>query len=317
LRIAPTAMGLACYGRTITILGLVILGIGVPQIEAAADSLSVPNGSFELPTTAFVSTFVNSWEKAPKPDWYDESGPFLWDQLVGVFLNTATNSPDHIDNCDGAQAAYLFAVPEVAIWQDFDSVDWQTNVPTHAFDVTFEAGTAYQFTLGVIGGGGGMSPGATLELDVYYNDAATNQVPVATFVVTNSTDIFSNTTHLIDFTVSVPTVRWTDAWVGQHLGLRLLSTVSSNLAAGYWDVDNVRLTSQPLKLSNPQVVAGQLQLTLSGEAGLACEIEASEAPLGEAWVPLGIVTNEGGATTFPAGPVAAFASRFFRARALP
>src|SRR6184192_3573554 len=70
-----------------------------------AETITVPNGSFESPATVYVDPHIDSWQKAAKPDGYDESGPFLWDQLTGVFKNTPTNSADHIDNCDGNQAA--------------------------------------------------------------------------------------------------------------------------------------------------------------------------------------------------------------------
>ncbi|PYI81769.1 MAG: hypothetical protein DME26_19260, partial [Verrucomicrobia bacterium] len=68
--------------------------------------ITVPNGSFESPATPFVNTHVDSWQKPPKPPWYDESGGNFWDQLTGVFKNTPSGSADHIDNCDGSQAVW-------------------------------------------------------------------------------------------------------------------------------------------------------------------------------------------------------------------
>src|SRR5688572_15995157 len=66
-----------------------------------AASISVPNNSFEFPTNTYASPVFDSWEKLPKPDDYQETNGFLWTQLTGSFRNTATNSADHIDNCDG------------------------------------------------------------------------------------------------------------------------------------------------------------------------------------------------------------------------
>src|SRR5438552_17921241 len=86
-------------------------------------SISIPNSSFESPVTMFVDTHIDSWQKSAKPPCYDESGGYLWDQLTGTFKNTPPTIADHIDNCDGNQAAWMFAVPEVAIFQDYDSVD--------------------------------------------------------------------------------------------------------------------------------------------------------------------------------------------------
>jgi len=186
--------------------------------RSQAESLYVPNGSFETPVTPFVSVNIDSWQKAAKPDWYVESGGFLWDFNVGLFKNTATNSSDHIDNCDGNQAIWLFVVPEVALFPDYDSTDWSNSVPTYAFAATFEAGKSYQLTVGVIGTGGVMQQGATLELSLYYRDAASNKVTVAALSLTNTIAVFTNNTHLLEFQVNVPTVRPGDAWAGQHIG---------------------------------------------------------------------------------------------------
>src|SRR5256885_1150268 len=131
-------------------------------------TISVPNGSFESPATDFVNTHIDSWQKSAKPDWYNESGPFLWDQLTGVFKNTAATSADHIDNCDGNQAAWMFAIPEVAIFQDYNSVDWNHSIPPHDFNVIYEAGKSYHLTVGVIGGGGNMFQGASLRIRLDY-----------------------------------------------------------------------------------------------------------------------------------------------------
>jgi len=114
----------------------------------------VPNSSFESPATPFVNTHVDSWQKSAKPDWYEENGAYTWEQLTGVFKNTPDTSPDHIDNCDGQQAMWMFVVPEVAIFQDYSTLDWNDVEPTHDFNVRFEPGKSYQLTVGVIGGGG-------------------------------------------------------------------------------------------------------------------------------------------------------------------
>jgi hypothetical protein len=282
-----------------------------------AESIAVPNASFESPQTGYVNINIDSWQKSPKPDWYVESGGYLWTQLTGLFKNTATNSPDHIDNCDGNQAIWLFAVPEVALFQDYDSVDWNDPSPTHDFDAVFEAGKSYRLAVGVIGGGGGMLPEVTLELSLYYRDAASNRVAVAATVVTNLPTVFSNTTHLLDFTVHVPTVQPGDAWAGRHIGVQFLSTVSTNLQGGYWDMDNVRLTSLP-SLTNPVHTNGQFQFELLSEPGLVFEILASTnvaLPLSN-WFNLGALTNATGTVPF-VDTTPDFNQRFYRARQLP
>src|SRR5262245_37639158 len=197
-------IGIGCVAALVNCTGLLRAG-----------SIAVPNGSFESPATPYVSINIDSWQKSPKPTNYVESGGYLWTQLTGIFKNTPTNSADHIDNCDGNQALWIFAVPEVGLFQDYDSFDWHNLPPTHQFNPTFVPGRSYHLTVGVIGTGGGMALGATLDLSLYYRDAATNQVMVAVTTLTNDPGVFSNNTHLVDCHVDVPMVKTTDAWAGQ------------------------------------------------------------------------------------------------------
>jgi hypothetical protein len=284
-----------------------------------AASISVPNNSFEFPTNTYASPIFDSWEKLPKPDWYQETNGFFWTQLTGSFRNTATNSPDHIDNCDGKQALWVFVVPEVGIFQDYNSVDWDDPSPTHAFDTKFEIGKSYHLAVGVIGGGGAMQEGATLELGLYYRDALSNRVIVAATTVTNSSATFSNTTHLIDFTVNTSTVQAGDAWANQNIGIIIRSTVNTNLQGGYWDLDNVRLTSTLIPtLLNPVHANGNFQFTLASEPGLAFEILAStNATLPAAnWSILDTITNLTGTIPF-IDTAPNLNQRYYQARQLP
>ena len=287
--------------------------------RSRAEAIYVPNGSFEAPAAPFVSVNINSWQKAPKPDWYVESGDFLWSYNVGLFKNTAAGSADHIDNCDGNQAIWLFVVPEVALFQDYDSIDWRSPVPTHAFAATFEPGKSYQLTVGVAGTGGGMLPDASIELSLYYRDAASNKVTVAALSITNTSEVFSNNTHLLDFQVNVPRVSPGDAWAGQFIGIQMLSTVDTNLQGGYWDLDNVRLTStlEPVLL-DPVRTNNQFQFTLRSEPGLAIEVLSTTnltlAPSN--WPCVGALTNATGTTLFT-DPAVNNEARFYYARRLP
>jgi hypothetical protein len=285
----------------------------------AAATVTVPNASYESPTTVFVSTLVDSWQKNPRPAWYQETGTYQWDQLIGLFKNTATNAADHIFNMHGNQAAWLFAVPEVGMFQDYNSVDHNDGVPSHAFASRFEVGKAYRLTVGVLGAGGNMLEGVPLELALYYRDATSNQVVVARTIVTNSAAAFPDRNHLVDYSVNVPTVTLNDAWAGQHIGIRMVSTVSLEMQGGYWDVDNVRLTTAgDLRLTNPTVVDGQFQLTISGETGARYEMFASAnitLPFNE-WTSLGIITNATGGAMF-ATPATNLNQHFFRAVQLP
>ena len=295
---------------------LSLVGGGGGTQPGMAGTLNVPNASFESPVTSFVNINVDAWQKSPKPAWYVESGGILWSQLVGAFKNTAAGNADHIDNCDGNQALWLFAVPEVAAFQDYDSMDWNDPAPTHAFAATFEVGRSYHLTVGVIGTGGNMQPGVTLALSLYHR-VGTNRVPVATTVLTNAPEVFSNNTHFVDCEVNVPVVKSGDPWAGQRIGIEFRSLVSQELQGGYWDLDNVRLIAGPVLL-RPALTNGQFEFTLRGEPGARFEILAGDdlASAPSNWTSVRTLTNATGRTTFDETAATA-AGRFFQARQLP
>jgi hypothetical protein len=286
--------------RSVLPCAQLLLGLAVAAVPVPAATITVPNFSFESPATDFVDTRIDAWETTPKPDWYDESGGFFWSQLTGVFRNPAPGSPDHIANVHGNQAVYLFAIPTVGFFQDHDSTDWANPIPTHAFDARFEPGKSYTLTVGIRGGGGNMADGVTLELSLYYRDAAGERLPVAVTSITNSPQLFPAGTQLIDFQTHVPVVQADDPWADRHLGIQILSTVHPDLVGGYWDLDHVRLeeTSAAPRLT-ASLINGQFALTLLSEPGSQFDILAAHAlasPLIE-WTHLGTVTNHSGATT--------------------
>ncbi len=294
-----------------------LLLAATPASLARAGAINVPNNSFESPQTSFVSINIDSWQKSPKPAWYQENGGYLWTQLTGIFKNTSATSADHIDNCDGSQALWIFAVPEVGLFQDYDSFDWHNLPPNHQFDATFTPGKSYHLTAGVIGTGGGMAQGATLDLRLYYRDAASNHLIVALTTLTNDPSVFSNNTHFIDCRVDTATVKPTDSWAGQHIGVELRSTVDTNLQGGYWDLDNVRLIEGPALL-NPGYTNGRFSFTLLGEPGAAFQILTTTNPTLAAsnWIDAGTVQNISGSTVVTniiGGPAPAF----FRVRQIP
>lgn len=222
-------------------LTVVSLVIG-PRIEAI--DVSIPNGSFELPSTTYAAPRVDSWQKTPKPPDYIE---FDWLLLCGVFLNTGVGSPDHLLNADGKQALYLFNIPGVGLFQDRETVDADDLSPSHAFDVRFESGYSYTLTAGVLGMGGNMLEGVPLEISLCHRPDGSNLVPVASRIVTNSLALFPDRTHLVDFSVTLPEVRSSDPWVGHSVGIRFLSTLTdTNKMGGYWDIDRVRLDVSPV-----------------------------------------------------------------------
>lgn len=212
-----------------------------------AATIAIPGGSFESPAPFPgwpVNTSIDSWQESPQPGWYDPMlmGGYSWDQLSGVFPNPPPSSPaNHIDNMHGSQAAYLFAVPGVALFQDYGTMDWDDGAPTHAFDARFEVGNAYRLTVGVIGGSG-LGDGASLQISLYYRDGLNNIVPVGSQDIIYSAAAFPNITHFSDYEAVVPVVQAGDAWAGQNIGVSVMVT---SPGGAYWDIDNVRLTVVP------------------------------------------------------------------------
>ncbi len=242
--------------KALSVAGITLCALAFAA-AAQAQMITVPNGSFESqladPGTD-VTTNIDNWQKTAQPVDFTSPNGYTWDQQMGIFGNTPAGYPNHIDNVDGSQSAYLFDVPGVGLFQDYNSTDWQNATPTHAFNASYLAGKAYTLTIGVVGGGGHMQPGAVLDLILYYRDGNNNIVPIADTPITYTTDAFPTTTHLVDYQVNVPTVQATDAWAGQNIGVELLSTEGEGY--GYWDVDNVRLTPTPEPTSAALLLVG-------------------------------------------------------------
>jgi hypothetical protein len=299
------------------LLGLAVLLAFAGGLRAGA--IEVPNFSFELPdigtNSPYAAPVLESWEESPQPSWYvpaDFNGS-PWADLVGTFYNLpdytnamGTNS-SYIDNCDGVQAAFLFGIPQIAIFQDIDA--------------TFKVGKAYTLTVGLTGGGGDMPEGSTFQLSLYYLDASSNMDLVALTTVTNTEDNFPTNTHLVDFQVQVPGVQPTDPWAGQNIGIQLLSTPNpddSSQWGGYWDADNVRLIeTTALNLVNPVMTNGQLQIIVQSEPGIVFQILATAnlSLPGTNWTSLATLTNTTGSLTY-VDPSAASGQRFYTAQQL-
>jgi len=272
------------------------------------EGIYVPNYSFELPNigtnSPYAAPVFDSWEESPQPSWYNPAyfGGSPWADLFGTFYNLPdfTNSMEtnstYIYNCDGVQGAFLFALPQVAIFQDYDSIGEDTNVANHAFSATF-------------------------ELSLYYLDG-TNMDTVAATTVTYTPETFPTDTEFVDFQVQVPAVKATDPWAGQHMGIQLLTTPDFYNPAswgGYWDMDNVRLVeTTPLSLANPAMTSGQLQFTVQSEPNVVFQILATtnlSLPLTR-WTSLATLTNVTGSLPF-VDTTAGLQRRFYTAQQSP
>jgi hypothetical protein len=216
--------------KSIPVLGSIGLLMASLSATQGAD-IAVPNGSFELPSTTFVDPRVDFWSKTPQPSWFDPSqtGGITWDQMSGVFANTAVGQPNHITNVDGTQALFLIALPQAGLTQVLS-----------AAEAKFEVGFSYQLTVGVLGGGG-IPEGTALQLGLFYLDGANMPVTVGSATVTYSAATFPTITQLVDQSLTVPVVQAGDAWAGKAIGISLVGM--SGTGSGYWDLDNVRLTS--------------------------------------------------------------------------
>src|ERR1041385_4426093 len=129
-----------------------------------ADSIALPNYSFELPATTSYDIDIASWQQV---------GTFQ----TGVFMNTSNGSPDHYDNCDGNQAAFIVAATGAGFFQDYNSVDYAHPNPPHDFNVLFEAGKSYDLTVALaVSYNQPTTVGSTLQIGLYYRDASSNMV---------------------------------------------------------------------------------------------------------------------------------------------
>ncbi len=229
-------------------VGLAALALGVGPWMAQGQSFVVPNGSFESPSTSFASPFVDDWQKPAKPDYFDEAAfGFQWVQTAGVFANTAPGSPDHIDNMDGLQSAFLLGFPQAALFQELPEAE-----------ARYTPGLAYRLEVDLFGKG--LTEGSILTLGLYYRDDADQAVSVGTLPIVYSAAAFPSTTHFSEFVVEVPVVQAGDAWAGEPIGVMLESTFGTG--SGFWDVDNVRVTAVPEPMSLGLVGVGLAGLAL-------------------------------------------------------
>jgi len=225
-------------------LALAMLAAFTPAAGIRAADLYVPNGSFESPATTYVLPLISNWEQSPQPAGFDTNVFGAWDELLGVFANVPAGQPGSITNATGSQLAYLFAYPQLAIFQDYTSTDWSSTTPSHAFNAIYEPGRAYHLTFGLTTSSyEPLTTGSTLLVSLYYRDTAGSQVTVGATNITFDPAVFTNLANLNQFELDVPAVNNTDPWAGRNIGIQIMSTVDPTLIGGVWDIDNVSLTS--------------------------------------------------------------------------
>ena len=220
-------------GRVGLLVGMALI-MGA-SASARADIITVPNASFESPTAPQVSPFAipaftapddDDWLQTPVPGWWPATA-VEWDQSAGVFFNVA--GMQHITNADGDQLAYMFATPDMGIYQDLAA--------------SYEVGRSYRLAVALRGGSGSMPLDSPIEVSLYYRDGSNNIVPVAAREFLN--DQASSPTSLVDIVVNIPVVLSAHAWANQNIGIMIRSTVGlaePELQGGTWGIDHVRLT---------------------------------------------------------------------------
>lgn len=196
---------------------------------ALAHAGLVANPSFEspsVPLAQLASPFPDSWA-TDGPVKTDVGGGFMVNLNTGIFPNTDASSPDHIDNLDGSQAAYIGA---------------QTgNEFTQVLGSNFTAGTQYTLTVAV-GRSYGQPPDSTasLRIALYYTGTDLQRHLVTSQDIFNDTATALSATHLADFSTTSSFLAPDDAAINQPIGVLLTTT---GPAGGFFDMDNVRLTT--------------------------------------------------------------------------
>jgi hypothetical protein len=220
---------------------------------------------------------------------------------------------------DGIQASFITAYPAAGLLQDNNTIGGTNTAPDHDLSAGYQAGKAYTLTVGLTGSTDEpLTPGTTLQLSLYYRDAASNIVTIGATTVTFDTNVFTNLTLLTDFSVSIPGVKPTDPWAGQGIGIEMVSTTSLTNAGGFWDVDNVRLVdTAALNVPAVTVTNGQVQLNVTGEPGTSYQILGTTdlmLPVAK-WTSLGTVVNVTGNVLFT-DKQTSLSQRFYTARQL-
>lgn len=182
-------------------------------------SVEITNPSFEIPA---IDPCTNPFLAIPMvPYWIEQDLDTEYSSNTGIFLNLSSDPLSYITNADGQQLVFLSSQQGNAILQDLNAY--------------YTIGKKYLLTIGVcVSQRFPPSPENTLALVLYYidsgvrNDIASTEIPVTGL----------SATQLIDFSLILPEVQDADFWANKQIGVAIRSV---GPAAGFWDIDNVRL----------------------------------------------------------------------------
>lgn len=204
----------------------VITAILLIMAPAQADSIPIPNNSFETP---IIDPNTNPFLAIPfVASWTEEDIDTVDSLNTGTFHNTPLSSDDHLFNVDGDQLAFLGSMQGNAFWQYLPQ--------------TYQTGKSYRLTVGVCISMRFPPPEGTpliLALE-YLPGADPNDVISVASVQAPAPPSTSRTVE--EFSVTLPAVQPTDPWVNKNISIAIRATGG---AGGFWDVDNVRLVEYP------------------------------------------------------------------------
>jgi hypothetical protein len=190
-------------------------------------------------------------------------------------------------------------VPQAGLFQEVDAI--------------FEPGRSYTLTVGAIGGGGGMPPGATLLASLYYMDG-TNMATVAAAPVVFSTNQFPTTSILVDVSAQTAPVKASEPWAGKKIGAMFMAISGQEFTGGYWDLDNVRLTADGAAAAGVSLTVAReganVRVSWPAENGKSYQLQVSQDL--RTWSDRNAVVAGTGAIVSQVLPLNEFANGFFR-----
>jgi len=187
-----------------------------------ARPVSVANHSFEIPAIDpnenpnYAIGFISLWREI-------DGDPYGFG--IGTFRNTPADNNDHIINPDGNQLVFVNSNGGNALEQELAAA--------------YRVGRQYRLTVGVCPSlryPPTASHSLLLAFRYLYSSWTMMDIPASPQPVLGSQLVQK---QLLDFFLTLPTVKPTDPWVGKNIGIAFRT---AGEAGKYWDLDNVRLT---------------------------------------------------------------------------
>ncbi len=191
----------------------------------SASTVTVANASFELP-------YVGAGQAGFSIDIWSING------TAGIAGNGWGGGQINLTNSDGVQIAWM-----------------NTNVDTSVSQMladTYRAGCSYTLTAGFARGAWNpTNDGDQIQLQLYYESAGT-KVVLGSVTATASELNASDGQELKDYTVAIPEISASEAYVGLQIGVRVISSYEAPEGGdGDWVIDNIRLEYE--QISDPGV----------------------------------------------------------------